>query len=191
VDFDHTIKILSLIGGLAGLATLAWRLWDVWNAFLHIGVTVEPMQGPRVKIRTIVNNKNTISRKIDAAFLIIGPEDEDVDATAVSLLTKYNQPAKFDTLTDMVQILASIIEKHSEKFVGAGRMIIPLAYYYNENIDVADENLSYEQTISTADFPKGTYSVRFYVEARPRLHRVVHAVFEVEPANVMRPHEMA
>src|ERR1700694_3494591 len=181
MDFDHTTKILSLIGGFAGFATLAWRLWDVWKAFLHIGVTVEPMQGKRVKIRTVVENTNTIARKIDAAFLVIGPEDEGVDATVVSLLTKAKQSTKFDTLNDVVQTIASIIEKDSEKITGAGRMIIPLAYYYDENVDVADENLSYEQTIPIGNFPKGTYSVRFYVEARPRLHRVVHAVFEVEP----------
>jgi hypothetical protein len=148
------------------------------------------MQGPRVKIRTVVENTNTIARKIDAALLIIDPEDEDVDATVVSLLAKAKQSTKFDTLTDMVQKVASIIEIDSEKLVGAGRMIIPLTYYYNENVDVADENLSYEQTIPIGDFLKGTYSVRFYVEARPRLHRVVHAVFEVEPANLLPSQEM-
>jgi hypothetical protein len=190
MDFDHTTKVLSLIGGFAGFATLAWRLWDVWKAFLHIGVTVEPMQGQRVKIRTVVENTNTIARKIDAAFLIIGPEDEDVDATVISLLTKARPPTRFDTLTDMVQTVASIIEKDSEKLVGTGRMIIPLSYYYNENVDVADENLSYERTVPIGDFPKGTYSVRFYVEARPRLHRVVHAIFEVEPVDVLPSQEM-
>lgn len=143
------------------------------------------MQGARVKIRTVVENTNTIARKIEAAFLIIGPEGEDVDATVGNLLGKAKQSTKFDTLTDMVQTVASIIEKSSEKFVGVGRMIIPLAYYYDENVDVADENLSYEQTISMGNFPKGTYSVRFYVEARPRLHRVVHAVFEVERSQEM------
>jgi hypothetical protein len=91
----------------------------------------------------------------------------------------------------MVQTVASIIEKDPEKLIGAGRMIIPLTYYYNENVDVADENLSYEQTIPIAEFPKGTYSVRFYVEARPRLHRVVHAAFEVEPTNVLASQEVA
>jgi hypothetical protein len=191
MDFDHTVKILSLIGGLAGLATLAWRLWDVWIAFLHIGVIVEPMQGPRVKIRTVVENTNTIARKIDAAFLIIGPEDEDVDATVVSLLAKSSQSKEFGTLTDMVQTLASIIAKNSEKIIGTGRMVIPLPYYYNENVDVADENLSYEQTILIGDFPIGTYSVRFYIEARPRLHRVVHAVFEVGLTTILPPQELA
>jgi hypothetical protein len=162
VDFDHTIRILSLAGGFAGFATLIWRLWDVWKAFLHIAVTVEPMHGPRVKIRTVVENTNTIARKIDAAFLIVGPEDEDVDATVASLLPEAKRSNKFDTLTEMVQTVVSVIEKDSTVLVGVGRMIVPLTYYYNENVDVADENLSYEQTIPTKDFPQGTYSVRFY-----------------------------
>ena len=84
----------------------------------------------------------------------------------------------------MVQIVASILQDSDETIVGAeGRMIVPLSYYYLENIDVADENLSYEQTISTKDLPNDTYSVRFYVEASPRLHRVVHVAFEVDMAN--------
>jgi hypothetical protein len=184
-DFDHTTKVLSLIGGFAGFTTLLWRLWDVWKAFLHITVTVEPMQGARVKIRTVVENTNTIARKIDAAFLIVGPENEGVDVTVDNLLSMSKQSAKIDTLNDMVQTIASIVIKNPVKLVGEGRMIIPLAYYYDENVDVADENLSYEQTISIGDFPRGTYSVRFYVEARPRLHRVVHAAFEVEPADAL------
>jgi hypothetical protein len=183
MDFDHTVRILGLVGGLAGLATLGWRLFDVWRAFLHIGVTVEPMQGSRVKVRTVIENTNSIPRKIDAAFLIVGPEDEEVGNTVVSLLANTKHSKSFGGPIEMVQIVTSIVEKEYEKIIGAGgRMIIPLTYYYLENIDVADENLSYEQTISTEAFPSGTYSVRFYVEAPEQLHRVVHAAFEVEPA---------
>jgi hypothetical protein len=188
VDFDQTIKILGLAGAFAGFATLIWRLVDVWKAFLHIGVAVVPLQGSSIKIRTIVENTNSIPRKIRAAFLIIGPEDEDVDNTVVSLLANTKHSKKFGTLNEMVQIVTSIVEEDSEKIVGTeGRMIIPVTYYYLENVDVADENLSYEQTIRTEGFPSGTYSVRFYVEARRRLHRVVHAAFEVAP--VKNPRE--
>ncbi|SRR5216684_3999011 len=185
MDFDHTVKILGLAGAFAGFATLAWRLFDVWKAFLHIGVTVEPMQGSRIKIRTVVENTNSIPRKIDAAFLIIGPEDEDVGNTVANLLANTKHSRKFKGLTEMVQIVTSIVEKNYEKIVGTGRMIIPVTYYYLENVDVADENLSYEQTIITEVFQTGTYSVRFYVESRPRLHRVVHAAFDVEPAKIL------
>jgi hypothetical protein len=128
MDFDHTTKMLGLIGGFAGFATLAWRLWEVWRAFLHIAVSVEPMQGRRVKIRTIVENTNTIARKIDAAFLIIGPEDENVDVTATKVLAKSSEAAKFRTLTNMVQTIASSVNKDRSKRVDIGRMIVPLTF---------------------------------------------------------------
>ena len=180
MEFDQTLKILSLVGGFAGFATLVWKLIDVWKSFLHIGIAIEPMGGSRVKIRTTVENTNSISRRIDAAFLIIGPEDESVHKTVVGLLADTEHSAKFGTQNEMVRIVTSIVEKDYEKIVGAhGRMIVPLTYYYLENVDVADENLSYEQMVPIESFPIGTYSVRFYVEARRRLHRVVHAAFEV------------
>ena len=185
-DFEQTIKILGLVGGFAGFITLAWRLYDAWTAFLHIGVTVDAMKGRRVKVRTIVDNTNSIARKIDAAFLIIGPENEPVHATVINLLAEAgHSKTDFDSLNKMVETVASIVANNPERLASPGRTIVPLTYYYRENVDVADEKLSYEPTISTEDFPTGTYSVRFYVEAHPRLHRVVHAAFEVEPAIVV------
>jgi hypothetical protein len=62
-------------------------------------------------------------------------------------------------------------------------MIDPLPFYYEENVDVADEALSYEHVIDCEEFPVGTYGVRFYIEGRPRLHRLVHAAFEVKAPN--------
>jgi len=141
-------------------------------------VTAEAMRGPRVKIKTAIENSNITRRKIDAAFLVIGPGDESVDATANHLLSKWGRKCD-ETLNNMVREIPSIIKANPEKIVDGCRMIIPLAYYYDENAHVADENLSYEYVVPLEEFPEGIYSVRFYLDAPPRLYRSVHAAFEV------------
>jgi len=178
MDFDQTVKILGLIAGYAGVVTLAWRWWDARRAFLRAEVTAEAMRGHRVKIRTAVENPNITPRWIKAAFLVIGPEDENVEDTANHLLSKWGKKCD-DTLNEMVREITSIIGTNPKKIIDGCRMIIPLAYYYHENVDVADEKLSYEHVVPLEEFPGGVYSVRFYLDAPPRLYRVVHATFEV------------
>jgi len=179
MDFDHFIKVLGLVGGFAGFATLVWRFWDVTRAFLHIEVSAESIGESRVKVRTVVENSTSLPRRLDAAFLIVGPQDDGALGTALELLPDW-RPQGPGPLNQMVRKIATIIETDGKMISRDARMIIPLSYYYDENVDVADEKLSYEHVISTDTFPVGTYAVRFYVEGVPRLHRVVHAAFQVE-----------
>jgi hypothetical protein len=183
-DFDHNqfIKILGLLGSLAGAIALIWRLIDVIKAFLHVEVTVDKIDGSIVKIRTVVRNANTIARKLDAAFLVIGPANENPEKTVAALFEHVKEPRHFKTLNEMVHVVSDRVKNNRTPIHdGGGRVLIPLPYYYIENYDVADETLSYEQIINCELLPVGPYGVRFYIEARLRLHRVVHAAFEVHP----------
>jgi hypothetical protein len=181
MDFEHTIKLLSLAGGLAGAITLIWRLLDVYKAFLHIGITIDKMDGPRIKVRTTIENSNSIARKIDAAFLLVGPQNESADKTVTALLSTSTHARQFSSANDMVRAVTSLIEERELSLLksNSGQMIIPLPFYYAENYDVADENLSFEYIIDISTFPNGIYEVRFYIESAPRLHRLVQAAFEV------------
>ena len=67
------LGILGLLGGFVALFTLGWRILDARRAYLHIGLTVEEITGRAFKLRTIVENKDFFARKIDGAFLMIGP----------------------------------------------------------------------------------------------------------------------
>jgi hypothetical protein len=180
MTFDQIAKIVGLVGGLAGALTLIWRLVDVFKAYLHIQVTVEKMQGPRVKIRTVVENTNTVARKLDGAFLVIGPESEDPGKTILALLNHNKNHDEFKNLNDVIRFVTHRLKRDvSIATDKAGRMIIPLPYYFKENYAIADETLTYEQTVDCVDLPAGTYAVRFYIEGVPRLYRLVHAAFEV------------
>ncbi len=179
--FD-AIKLLGLLGGVAGAITLVWRIIDVFKAYLHIEVTVDKMDGRRVKVRTVVENTNTIARKLDGAFLVIGPADEDPEKTATVIFEHMGEPQKFSTSNQMVRIVTNRIKQNAVAMQdGTGRMIVPLPFYFDENYDIADEKLSFEYSIDCERFSIGVHGVRFYIEASPRLHRLVHALFEVPP----------
>jgi len=64
-----------------------------------------------------------------------------------------------------------------------GRAIIPLTYYYLENIRVGDERLTYSRSIDLSRFPQGTYAIRFYVEPKRRYYRSVQRLFTVHGTN--------
>ena len=138
-----------------------------------------------VKLRTIVENKNSIAQKLDGAFVLIGPADETPHYTARTLFQYKDEPFGVSQKKEMPRVVTDRIKTDASQMQdGAGRMIIPLPYYFLENYDIADENLSYEQIIFCDQLPPGAYASRFYIEAShrrifPRLHRVVHAALEV------------
>ena len=140
-----------------------------------------------MKVRTLVENTNTIARKLDGAFLVIGPADEDPERTAAVIFEHMGEPQKFSTPNEMVRIVTKRIKHNAVAMQdGTGRMVVPLPFYFDENVDVADEKLSFEYSIDCERFPIGVHGVRFYIEASPllrwrRLHRLVHAIFEVPP----------
>jgi hypothetical protein len=180
MTFDSAIRLLSLLGGFAGAITLVWRIVDVFKAYLHIEVSVEKMDGARVKVRTVVENTNTSAKKLDSAFLVISPADEDPERTVSVLFEGIGTPRTFKTSNEMVRAVTKRI-KHDLNLIadGSERMLVPLPFYYAENYDIGDEKLSFECPIDCDHLKAGVYGVRFYIEGIPRLHRLVHALLEV------------
>jgi hypothetical protein len=170
------VTILSLLGGFAGAITLVWRIFDTFRSYLHIEISTELIDVSLVRFRTVVENKNLTAKKLASAFLVIGPENETPAETVKKLLNN-----NFSDYTEMVRLVTEEIRVNHDPRVDpqAGRALIPLPYYFTENVDIADEKLSFEKTLDCSLFPKGNYSVRFYIEGAPRLHRLVHAVFHV------------
>jgi hypothetical protein len=140
MDFNHVLSILGLLGGFAGVFTLGWRLLDARNAYLHIGLTIEEYIGHRVKLRTVVENKNSIARKLDSAFLLIGPAAEDPDQTMIALFKINNESHNLDTSNELVRVVTNRVKRNTSQMQDdVGRMIIPLPFYFVENYDIADE----------------------------------------------------
>ena len=93
----------------------------------------------------------------------------------------------FQSLNEMVSRIARTAcrdPRHTSLgiFDDQGHAIIPLTYYYVENIGVGDERLICSCTVDQSKFPPGTYAIRFYVEPQGRRYfRSIQTVFEVRP----------
>jgi hypothetical protein len=173
------IKSIGSIGGFAGIITLLWKIVDLLGAYLFLEISIENDRDVGlIHIRTCLENKSLKAKKLDAAFLLISPENDLPDDTFCKLMTK-----RFSTDNEAVAYVASRMKDNTFSKQGisdkSGRLIIPLTYYFWEQTDVGDERLSYEKIIHSSDFPKNAvYAVRFYIHGKRRLHRVVHATFD-------------
>jgi hypothetical protein len=77
------LSILGLVGGFVGALTFCWKLLEELRAYLHIELTVQAPSERGVKLRSTVENKKSFfARRIDGAFLLIGPIEEDPEHTA-------------------------------------------------------------------------------------------------------------
>jgi hypothetical protein len=69
----------------------------------------------------------------------------------------------------------------SETVTTRHRAIIPISFYYSENVNIGDETLSYRAPISLKGFDPATpYAVRFFLFAPGRLHRSTQDTFIIE-----------
>ena len=50
-------------------------------------------------------------------------------------------------------------------------------FYYDENVTIGDENLTYRGSIDKSKLKNGNYSVRFYIFSSFRLHRSTQDLF--------------
>ena len=131
-------------------------------------------------LRTTVENKQFFSRRIDGAFLLVGPANEEPEDTARRIFNSRGLKYDFLSSNEMVRVVSNRMKQDVSRLVeGSTRMLIPLPYYTWENVDVGDEKLQYEHIIQHHELLKGIYAVRFYIEAIPRLHRIVHASFRL------------
>ena len=161
----------AIVGGALGAIPGIWALVARWRdrrkscMFVHLRLNVYP--GNVVTARTSVENRITKSNEIVNAMLLVGPEKEDPRETMK--LLGYTV-----TLTNEIAEI-----RLQERKVGIdGRCLIPLPFYYSENVAIADEEISYTSPIDITQISKGTpYSVRFFVLPSGRLHRTTQDCF--------------
>jgi hypothetical protein len=186
---SSAIELIKLGGGIAGVIALLWRVLETIGAYIQIRLEVQRDDGStRIKIETAIENKLYFGKKLEAAFLLIGPEVEEPGQIARALGKLYPPIADLSSMNEMVSKIGRTICRDNNRapsgiFDDGGRAIVPLTYYYLENISVGDEQLTYSCTIDQSKFPPGVYSVRFYVEPKWswRYFRSVQTVFEVPP----------
>ena len=175
VVIDQTIiEGLKVAGGAAAIILLLWRILDEFGSYLRISLKVD-VSDNSITALTSVENKGYRSKNLSYAFLLITPEVESPIDTANAILNAngYNyRPANtngFEFFREL-NIFNPLYDND--------RALIPLNYYYFENIRISDETLTYRALIDRTHLQNGThYSVRFYIFGKNRLHRSVHDCF--------------
>jgi len=177
MDFGDLFRTM---GGLAGIAALLWRAYDEFGSYLRISIKVEGPKSGWVTVLSTVENKSTRRKNLMWAFLLIGPENESPVDTANILLRKQGSPVSVSHTNDLFGVMKSIgdfVVRHDS------RILIPLPFFYSENIAVGDETLNYKSPIYVGDFTGSSpFSVRLFVAGHGRLHRSTHDCFIVDIA---------
>ena len=157
---------IKLIGGLAGLVALGWKIFEELKSYLRIKVEVKT-EGDNYSVLTEIENANKISsKKIDNAFILISPEKGNLIKAGKSVAERLNINEAIES-TDEFKFLVS----NESIYIDNRIIFIPLEFYYDENIDIADEKLTYRCFIDKTKLNKGQYSVRFYIYGEKRYHR--------------------
>lgn len=169
------LETLKIVGAILGIIAFFWKIVEYLLSFLHIDLEVSSEDGRTVFARTFVENRGTKSKRIDNAVLLVGPEYE-------SPIETFQRIAECSNLGFNVNSTNDIAACHLNRpYSGPdGRVLIPLPFYYSENIAIGNESLSYKSPIETNAIKLGIpYSVRFFVWASGRYHRSTHDCFVV------------
>lgn len=186
---------IQIIGGLLGLAGFIWLLIDLFKSYLQIQLDVDLTESNKILAKVKIENRSKISKGIDNALLLVGPEDEKPVTTFNTLLDKTdlkNQSERIDCPKNKDKVKMAITTDDIAKskacssfYDGDGRVIIPLRFFYKENVGIGDEGPCYTAPIDKVKarfVPEEAYSVRLFIANKMwrrwfRLHRTTHDLF--------------
>jgi len=174
-DKEHRklLETLKLVGALLGIIVFVWKVWESFSSFLRISLSVDLKDDETCSAWTHINNNSLLPKPIENAILLIGPENESPIETFNLISDSLNLGFKAKSTNCIAEFLSDKIHSDCE-----GRSLIPLSFYYSENIRISDEELSYRSPIDIKMIPVGVpYSVRFFIFASGRYHRSTHDCF--------------
>jgi hypothetical protein len=166
------LEFLKISGAVLGIVAFFWKVIDTYKSYLHISINIKEVNQSYALIKLQVDNRYLKPKTIDNAILLIGPEPELPVET-------YNKIAGEVNLGKTVKNTNEIAEHClSSPIYIKNRAIIPLPFFYSENLRIADENPTYTVSIDLHHFEKNkTYSVRFFILGENRLHRTSQDCF--------------
>ena len=159
---------LKTIGSLLGILAFFWKVYDTFSSYLYIDLSINCDK--KISIKTCVTNQSVCKKKIIKAVLLIGPENECPVKTFNTLNSKFIK----------IKYTNEILNYRNNEPVcdGKERAIIPLTFYYSENVKIGDEKLSYTASLDIDKLTKNkAYSVRFFICDSGRLHRSTQELF--------------
>ena len=164
VTWKHLLPVLAAI---PGIIAFFWRVLDHYRSYLHITLRVDLKDDRFPTAMTVVENKSISKKRLSNALLLIGPEHE----SPIETMSQLNLVVEHTN--DIVKL-----KIHNAVPGPGGRSLIPLPFFYSENVRISDEKVSYRAPIDTRYIPRGVpYSVRFFISAPERLHRTTHDSF--------------
>ena len=166
------LDVLKIVGAFLGIIAFIWKVVDLFSSYLYIHLDLSK-SGSFILAKTTVENKSLLQKKIDNAILLVGPENENPIDT-------YNQLVTANGIEFTANYTNDIASNHLQETIcdEQGRMMIPLEYFYSENVAIGDERLSYSVPMQNDSFEVGVpYSVRFFIWDKKRLHRSTHDCF--------------
>jgi hypothetical protein len=128
-------ECLKTLGAIAGAVALVWRFIDEFGSHLRIAVTVETDSAADgwLTVLTTLDNKGNRPKGIEYAMVLVGPESENPVETARILARAVGYAEPLGYTNDFVgfRVIDPVIQED--------RALIPLPFYYQENVDIADE----------------------------------------------------
>lgn len=137
--------------------------------YLDLSVETENI-GTYYSIKTQVINKSGENKDIDYSFILITKQDENI-------IKKANQIAEFIQMEKTFEYSNCLNEFKNNLenpiFINNNIGIIPLDFYFSENISIGNENPSFTYSFDNriAELGKGIYSVRFFIYPKEGYHR--------------------
>ncbi len=162
---------VALIGGILGIVAFVITLKHIWEwiaGYVAVSLRIAKNEG-RVVVETSVENTSVWRREIDWAFLIVSPRGKN-----------FLESLKSQTMKELEKTNHLINLKTDEKISNNGVDLIPLTFFYREQVRVADEKITYTEILENPG--TGIYDVRFFVfpkSVRYGLHRCTHGAFIV------------
>lgn len=129
--------------------------------FLELNIDVKNIN-QFYSLNTQVVNKSGEDKEIDYSFLLITKQDEDI-LSNFNIITKYLDLKSDISATNDFNCIKNYI--NNPLFINNSIAIIPLSFYFSENIKIGNENPSYTYSFDNneAKLKTGIYSVRFYI----------------------------
>jgi len=144
------------------------------GSYLHISLKVD-VSNNSITALTTVENKSYRSKELSYAFLLVAPDIESPIKTANAILKKIGNDSVLTKTNEFIIFKELNI---FQPLYDDNIALIPLNFYYFENVKIGDETLTYRAILDRTHLQSGVpYSVRFYIFAKNRLHRSVQDCF--------------
>ena len=119
-------------------------------------------------IKTQVFNKSGENKDIDFSLILLTEQDKSVLQLIQSVIDEKQWNIKIGCTNDLNKLKKYVEEPLFYNSIG----IIPLSFYFNENIRIGNESPCYTYTFHrSVGLKKGIYSARFFIYPKVGYHR--------------------